>query len=157
MDRSNPHRITQTLLIHLIDYCHETCGTAQLDADIKEIFQKFVYHLRHNVNPPVMILAQYLETKESFAVINEDFDAINDFWMPIFTSYTLPHSFPSSPNNRNSNSINGTQSSRSEGVKKEQDEEAKRSQPLDSLLQTLTVRCFVGVNYLLFYILFYYL
>lgn len=147
MDRSNPHRITQTLLVHLIDYFHEQSLTATLDTDVKEIFQTFVFRVRHKHRPPVMVLADFFAVKE--ANVNsgdgEGFDAMNDFWLHQFQEYAQ-----SAQNNTNNTNIHSTNSldsdtdnnnhDNSDGAAAEsQQETAQPAQAVESLLKTLTV------------------
>lgn len=134
MDRSNPHRITQTLLIHLIDHFHEQSGTATLDLDIKEAFQKFTFYIRHKHKPSVMILSQYLQAKESLSE-GDEFDAINDFWMQQFDTYKLPPT----PQYQPSSYTDQTPADFQHAVK-------SPPKVLESLLQTLTVRILVFLS-----------
>jgi hypothetical protein len=85
MDRQNPHRIIQTLLIHMIDRFHERSGTALCRKDVKEGFQALTYHLRHKRHPPVPILANYFQLKDSKGN-DDDADMVSDFWLKVFGS-----------------------------------------------------------------------
>lgn len=86
MDRQNPHRIIQTLLIHMIDRFHERSGTALCRKDVKEGFQALTHHLRHKQHPSVPILANYFQMKDSKRN-DDEVDMVSDFWLKLLGIY----------------------------------------------------------------------
>lgn len=77
-DRTNPHRVVQTMLIKMIDKAHLSVAMSSFDADLKTVFQHFIFDATHKTKPKFTILHKYC----SFLEVGCDLtnDSIIQFW-----------------------------------------------------------------------------
>lgn len=77
-DRTNPHRVIQTMLMKMIDKAHLRVEMNSVDADIKQLFQHFIFDAIHKTKPNISILNKYCAFLEN--AYNLSNDNVVQFW-----------------------------------------------------------------------------